>query len=265
MRLSLDQLMTKKNSKLQTKENGVTLGVFPSPVNGEPMELLALFRGNTKTGNMIQLSVIPVTWELEDGTAGRYAICGSCPHHKIGSCYAYDQGLFSMRTQGRKGAYKPMEMETFLERAKGSFIRFGRFGDCSMLPYETVKAIADVSGGFTGYTNQWRSKHFDARFTQLFMLSTIGEKDAEQAAKMFPNARQFQVLHQDAEYTNDINEGVIKCPSENGYTCDECLLCDGEQKGTGGVNVQIRAHGVKYKTNRINKLLKADMISVKNI
>ncbi|HCM1516429.1 TPA: hypothetical protein N2918_002081 [Vibrio parahaemolyticus] len=265
MRFTLDQLTQPKTSKTESKVNGVSLGIWESPVNGQDIELIALHRGNAKTGNMIQLSVIPVTWELEDGTEGRKAICGSCPHHKLGSCYAYDQGLFTMRKQGRKGAYKPMEMSEFLEFVKGAYIRFGRFGDLSLLPFEVVKKIADVAGGFTGYTNQWRSKHYDPRFNDLFMLSTLGDKDAAEAKKKFPNARQFQVIHEQADYTNDIKKGVIMCPSQNGYTCDECLLCDGESAKGGAVNIQVRAHGLKYKTNRINKFLRSDLIDVKTI
>lgn len=265
MRLSLDTLMTAKAATKQSKDKGVSLGLFTSPVNGEQIELLALYAGNKKTGDMIQLSVIPKSWDIADGSTGREAICGSCPHNKLGSCYAYDQGLFTMRKQGLKGAYKPMSMELFLEQNKGKKIRFGRFGDLSLLPYEVVKTLADNSGGFTGYTNQWRSKHYDPRFNELFMLSTLGEKDSLQARTMFPSARQFQVIHTEAEYLNDINEGVITCASENGYNCDECLLCDGQAAKTADVDIQIKAHGLDYKSKRINRLLKSDLINIKTL
>jgi hypothetical protein len=263
--MNLNQLMQPRTHAPAPKENGNSLGIFKSPINGEMVELIVLYRGNKKLRDMMQLSVIPVSWELKQGSKGRKAICGSCPHEKLGTCYAHDQGLASMQKAGLKGAYKPLPMADFLKRAKGKLIRFGRFGDLSVLPYEIVKAIADVSGGFTGYTNQWRSKFFDERFTNIFMLSTLGEKDAQAASRKFPKARQFQVIPTAAAYTNDLSKGVIMCPSENGYTCDECLLCDGKQARTGSPHIQIRAHGADYKGARINKLLSRDSIAIVNI
>ena len=252
---------TKKTTAKTSKVNGVSLGLYNSPVNGDIIELIALFTGNKKTGDMIQLSVLPVGGDIADNTRGRAAICGTCPHVSLGSCYAYDQGLFSMMKAFRKGSYKNMELDDFLDIAKNRKIRFGRFGDLSLLPFELIQEIALNCKGFTGYTNQWRSKHYDPRFNELFMLSTLGEKDSKQASKLHPDARQFKVINTEANYINDTSKGVITCPSENGFNCNECLLCDGGAAGVADVNIEIKAHGLDYKSKRINRLLKSDLIA----
>jgi len=255
--------MTGKKAVAKTSQvNGVTLGIFTSPANGELIELVALFKGNKKTGDMIQLSVLPVNGDIADDTEGRKAICGTCPHVALGSCYAYDQGLFSMMKAYRNGDYKQMEMSTFLDIASTRKIRFGRFGDISLLPFAIIEEIAMSCKGFTGYTNQWRSKHYDSRFNSLFMLSTLGNKDSQQAIKKHPEARQFKVIHTETEYTNSIEQDAITCPSENGFNCDECLLCDGGASKVAGVSIEIKAHGLDYKSKRINKMLRGDLIAI---
>jgi hypothetical protein len=259
---NLNILMQPRTTTVNTsKINGVSLGIFTSPVNNDLVELIALFTGNKKTGDMIQLSVLPVDGDIADNTQGRAAICGTCPHVALGSCYAYDQGLFSMMKAFRNGNYKAMELDQFLTIAKTRKIRFGRFGDISLLPFDLINEIAMSCKGFTGYTNQWRSKHYDSRFNELFMLSTLGEKDSKQAAKKFPDARQFKVINTDVDYVNDIDANVITCPSENGFNCNECLLCDGGNAAVSGVNIEIKAHGLDYKSKRINRMLKSDLIA----
>lgn len=262
----LKVLMQEKTNTIKpSNENGVSLGQFISPYNGDLIELVALFRGNKKTGDLIQLSVLPVDGDIADKTSGRNAICGDCPHNKLGTCYAYDQGLFVMMKEFRQGNYKPMQLQEFLNITKGKLIRFGRFGDLSMLPFELVEAIAENSGGFTGYTNQWRSKFYDKRFNSLFMISTLGEKDTLKAQTMHEGARIFKVIHTDQEYKNSIENGVITCPSENGFQCSDCLLCDGGNSKVSTVDIEIKAHGLTYKSTRINKLLKSDLIAINNI
>ena len=262
----LKLLMNEKTQTVDTaKVNGVSLGIFTSPVNGDLIELIGLFTGNKKTGDMIQLSVLPVNGDIADNTQGRAAICGTCPHVALGSCYAYDQGLFSMMKAYRKGSYKSMDLDQFLSIAKTRKIRFGRFGDISLLPFDLIQEIALNCKGFTGYSNQWRSKHYDSRFNELFMLSTLGEKDSKQASKRHPDARQFKVINTEAIYINDTSKGVITCPSENGFNCNECLLCDGGAAGVADVNIEIKAHGLDYKSKRINRLLKSDLIAITSL
>jgi hypothetical protein len=262
--LNLSTLMTPKTSVNKSKNTGVSLGQFVSPVNGELIELVALWKGNRKIGDFMQLSVLPVDGNIKDKSIGRRAICGDCPHAKLGSCYAYDQGLFSMMKSFRAGKYPTMELDDFLRIAQTRNIRFGRFGDLSLLPYELVKTIADSAMSFTGYTNQWRSKWYDARFNNLFMVSTLGSKDSAKAFKMFPDARQFKVISTKSDYINDADQNTITCPSINGYLCDECGLCDGQNAARGSVNIEVMAHGLDYKSVAINRLLKSD-ISIKMV
>ena len=257
---NLQTLMQSKKATKSSQLNGVTLGIYTSPANGQLIEIVALFKGNTKTGDMVQISVLPVHGDIHETSEGRTAICGSCPLKK--TCYAYDQGLFSMMKAYRGGKYQSMDMDVFLSIVKHRFVRFGRFGDISLLPFEVVEKIANACKGFTGYTNQWRSKFFDSRFTQLFMLSTVGEKDSDVAFNRFPEGRQFKVIHTDAEYINDVDKNVITCPSTNGFNCNECLLCDGGAEKVAPVWVEMKAHGLSYKSQRINKMLKGDIIAI---
>ena len=247
---SLTELQTKK-----TNINGASLGTFKSAFDGQLIELIALFRGNTKIGDdFIQLSVLPLNGQIDTKSKGRYSICGNCPHHLINSCYAYDQGLFVMNREYKKGNYKPMAINDFKAIAKTKKIRFGRFGDLSLIPYEVVKDLADNCAGFTGYTNQWRSKHYDPRFNNIFMLSTLGNKDSLKAFQMYPDARQFKVIASDTMAIND-NKTFMNCATDNGFKCSECMLCNGSSN-TETINITIQAHGINYKTKNIKKVVK---------
>lgn len=258
MGYTLEELKKSKPTLKKPNLNGVILGTYKSAFNDQLVDLIALFRGNEKIGSdFIQLSILPsdLSAEISTKEKGRFSICGNCPHHLINSCYAYDQGLFVMRSEHKKGKYKRMAMAEFLSIAKNSNVRFGRFGDLSLIPFDVVNEIAKVVKGFTGYTNQWRSSFYDPRFNDLFMLSTIGQKDTDKALQKFPDSRVFIVARSDSK---QVQKGAMSCPSSRGFTCDECLLCDGKTAKVGAVNIQINAHGISYKTKNINKLLKSE-------
>jgi hypothetical protein len=163
-----------------------------------------------------------------------------------------------MMREYKKGRYKSMLVDDFLILAKSKNIRFGRFGDLSLIPFEIIDKIAKNCFAFTGYSNQWRSKHYDRRFNQYFMLSTVGYKDSKQAFKMFPKARQFKVIPTGSNYIDDIETNSIACPSTKGFTCAECKLCDGNHANVSAVNIEIKVHGISYKTNNINRFLKGE-------
>lgn len=257
---TLKQLQQQKvaPAPLAPKKNGVSLGIFNSAFDGQPIELIALFRGNKKIGeDFIQLSVLPLNGDISTKSEGRYSICGSCPHHLINSCYAVDQGLFSMLKQYKMGKYEAMPLNDFLSIARNRKIRFGRFGDLSLIPFEIVDKIARSCSGFTGYTNQWRSKFYDARFNTLLMLSTLGTKDSDRARERFPNARQFKVIAQDKVEVQD-NSTSMTCSTANGYSCSECMLCNGTS-GPETINITIQAHGLAFKSKNIATLLKKDI------
>ena len=256
---NLQQLLHGKETAENTKVNGVTLGIFSSPVNGHKIELIANFRSNKKLGNdFIQLSILALDGDYSDNSASRSAICGTCPFKLNGACYAKDQGLTKIKSEYLKGKYKPMDLDVFLAISKNYNIRFGRFGDLSLIPFEVVDSIAQNCKGFTGYTNQWRSSYYDPRFNSIFMLSTVGEKDSKAAFKKYPNARQFKVIKSTENYIDDIKTGFITCPSQKGFLCSDCLLCDGQTAKKATYNIEVKVHGLSYKINRTNKLLKND-------
>ena len=251
-------LKQKKNevvASFTAQNTGAVIWTGKSPVNGEGIALVVNFRGNKKLGqDFWQLSVLPLDGNVSEGSAGRWAICGNCPFHKNKSCYAKDQGLSRLMSKFMDGGYPEIDLSFFLDLVENHNprIRFGRFGDCSLVPFEMISTIATNCKSFTGYTNQWRANYYDHRFNDLFMVSTVGEADRVKAINVLSeDIRTFNVIGTEDSYT-DNPERAISCPSVQGFTCTDCGLCDGNTERQGAYNIEIKAHGVQWKKDRTN-------------
>lgn len=118
----------------------------------------------------------------------------------------------------------------------GVYVRFGTYGEPSLLPYALVSSMAKNASSFTGYTHQYK-KDFASLYANYFMASCHTQKDANEAKDL--GFRSFV-----AKDKNDLVSGVV-CPAskEKNYVsnCSKCGLCSGIA-GKGSKDVVINLH-----------------------
>jgi hypothetical protein len=176
-------------------------------------------------------------------------VCLSCPlamanGAKRGDCYTREFNLFRgfksmLRSIRAKYTWdeipelsKDMERD-ILKAAAGRFVRFGTYGEPSLLPIELTRTICAVAKNWTGYTHQYKQR---AEFAPYFMASTHSEAE-EQSARL-NSWRSFVATKGDIK-------GLVSCPAskEQKYksNCSKCGLCSGTQ-GKGSKSVIIQLH-----------------------
>ena len=119
-----------------------------------------------------------------------------------------------------------------LSAANGLFIRFGEFGEPSLLPISWVSSICGIAKSWTGYTQQWR-KPWGQIYQQYFMASCGSIEDVINAEAF--GWRYFLATPK----ASGIPEIGVNCPSSKEFeqmtgkkdvTCDKCRLCAGASK-----------------------------------
>jgi hypothetical protein len=116
-----------------------------------------------------------------------------------------------------------------------TYVRFGTYGEPSLLPKALVESITWVADGWTGYTHQWEKKWAND-FGKWFMASTHDEKEQSKARSI--GYRSFIA-------TTIGTEKAVSCPAskEMDYksNCAKCGLCSG-LLGKGTKDVKILQH-----------------------
>lgn len=171
------------------------------------------------------------------------AVCMDCPFAvsngaKLSACYTHKMmqysGFLSMlRSIKCEWDEIPELSETqsaiAVGMSAGRYVRFGTYGEPSLLPIDLVKRITNVAKSWTGYTHQW--KKVDPQYAKFFMASTHTE-DEERIASLV-GYRSFVAS------PTPISQ-FISCPAseEMGFksNCSKCGLCSGTMgKGTKSV------------------------------
>jgi hypothetical protein len=171
------------------------------------------------------------------------AVCFDCPFRAYLKCYThkYQQysGFLSMLKSIAREFKNVQEVPSIhlleskiVEMSAGRYIRFGTYGEPTLIPLDLVSNMVQASKSHTGYTHQWSKK---PDYAAYFMASTHNENQANMAQKI--GFRSFIA-------SNETLENAVVCPasSEAGFksTCEKCGLCSGQRKGTK--NIQILEH-----------------------
>lgn len=210
---------------------------------------------NSKTGNLMQLAVIPL--HKGDGIRTKHT-CGNCPLRAgnndreemkargdyVPTCYVDGQPVASMiRAVGRalangaKGGRSAYQVTGRLKKAsKGRLIRSMMVGDAGMLPPYVRQGLADAIHllGGTGYTHTPRPELMD---THQASCHTLADKRRLNKAGW----KTFRIVQPGEQLDRD----EIECLADTrGMTCEECQLCDGT------CNVAIIDHGPGSKARK---------------
>jgi len=177
-------------------------------------------------------------------------VCMDCPFAvsngaKLSACYThklmqYSGFLSQLRSVGKK--YKSFEdipeltaldYNTIVLMCYGLYVRFGTYGEPSLLPIDLVERICNVAKSWTGYTHQWRKRD---EYAPYFMASVHSAMEEEIASLI--GYRSFVVA-------SETHPQFISCPAseEMGFksNCSKCGLCSGT-KGKGRKSVVILEH-----------------------
>jgi hypothetical protein len=234
----------KRKPKRKPKPNSYI--IHQGIVNGQKFVVIASgferSSDNRKTGDMIQIWFL-----LEDGNpvavvkSGLDAatICQGCPFASGNGCYVnVGQAPLSIWNSFKRGL-PVMTPKDYTKYFAGRKVRFGAYGNPTLLPIAKVKAIAKASDGWTGYFHNWKTMAPAQRnaYNAYFMASTE-TKDSFELAKSL----QLRVFHVSPVQP----ENTVECLSDSrGLTCAQCQLCQGWNKPAK--SVWINPHGSTVK------------------
>ena len=124
------------------------------------------------------------------------------------------------------------KLTIIIDMCANSYVRFGTYGEPSLLDVQLVKAMALSAKSWTGYTHQW-NKEWANEYAEYFMASTHNKEETYKAK--LKNYRSFI-----ASTTG--TEEAVTCPAsaEAGFksNCASCGLCSGTL-GKGKKDIKI--------------------------
>ena len=202
--------------------------------------IATLQTSNRKTGDMVQIwfllrDIDPVS-AVARGIDAK-TICAECPFASGRGCYVnVGQAPLAIYRAYHRGAYPFLPPARYSAVFGGRKIRFGAYGNPSLLPISIVKAIAAVSAGWTGYFHDWRTNPMAAEYSKFFMASTETESSFRLAKSLGYRSFHASPIRPD---------GTIECLSDaKGISCAQCKLCAGLSKSRQP-SVWINPHGSK--------------------
>lgn len=209
---------------------------------------------NSKTGDGVQIWILPFSWVTDGKTAMEQdeASCLDCPHSKRGTkrCYVRkgnaEMGLksktASLHRAYTNGTLNVLPIDELAKREipniQGKFVRFGAYGEPVLLGEANVMGITFAASSFTGYTHQWRNSSYQWA-SKYFMASVETEPLMNVAHRM--GWRTFRVMD---KTQSPIKGTEISClaSKEMGSvtTCNKCGLCQGTS--SKGKSISIILH-----------------------
>lgn len=144
-----------------TLENATGAVLHRGHVSGRDYVAIATFEtSNRKTGNMVQVWFLltdtnPVA-AVQSGIDAA-TVCRGCPFASGKGCYVnVGQAPFTIWRGFHRGIYPDATPADFAQIFGGRKVRFGAYGNPTLLPLAIVSAIAAVSDGWTGYFHDWK-------------------------------------------------------------------------------------------------------------
>jgi hypothetical protein len=201
---------------------------------------------NRKTGESVQIWILDASMHpAESRQTGNDANnqCQGCSFASNNGCYVGVNPLGAIYRKWKRGGYPALimgspEWDKFFST---DYVRFGAYGNPSLLPLAMVKDIASKAKKITGYFHDWHLMPPDQAkaYGQYFMASTevSNFKTAQELG-----LRTFSVVPHAMPATG------IECLADSkGMTCKQCGLCDGNRRTASRSkplpHIFITAHG----------------------
>lgn len=197
---------------------------------------------NKKTGNMVQIWIMLKDVNPVEAVAtgiDASTVCKGCPFASGNGCYVnVGQAPLMIWKAYRANKYPRLLPKDYARAFGGRKVRFGAYGNPSLIPLSMVKAIAKVSNGWTGYFHDWHmmSKAKAKAYSEFFMASTDTEESRLHAVSL-----KMRYFHVSPNKPSD----AVECLSESkSLACEQCLLCAGNSKSRLK-SIWINPHGSK--------------------
>ena len=217
-----------------------------SPIDGSPFVVIMTIKtSNRKTGRMFQVWILREDINPVEAIANGedYSICGNCSHrgqydptldkYINRSCYVNPgQAPLSIWKAYKRGVYGQLSDLT-PEMIKGNKIRWGSYGDPSLIAPSLFHTINEHADSHTGYTHQWREP-FAQWCKGYFMASCDGLDDYLNASAH--GWQTFAVIpKKSVAYSGKLCPATVP---KSQATCSTCTLCNGSK-----TDVYVEAHG----------------------
>jgi hypothetical protein len=213
---------------------------------------------NVKTGPMVQIWLIDRNMHpVESIRSGKDSTlqCAGCPFASGEGCYVSPLPLMAIWRKFQRNEYPTLslfspEWQSFWA---GKAVRFGAYGNPSLLPLPVVESIAGLARRHTGYFHDWKEMSRDeARAYGRFFMASCESWNVGKAHAL--GLRTFSVLPAGAKPPS----GSLECIADSkGLTCAQCGLCDGTERSDRRNNplpsIWIQAHG--FKTRKATAVL----------
>lgn len=171
--------------------------------------------------------------------------CLDCPYsvgNGNGGCYTHKfnqyVGFLSLLRSIKHSDLTPLDrdkQDEIMKMSANTYVRFGTYGEPSLMPTKVVEAMVWVAKSWTGYTHQW-NKDWAKDYGKWFMASTHSQEEANTASDK---------AYRSFIATTDGTEKAVSCPAskEMNYKsdCASCGLCSG-LLGKGKKDIKILQH-----------------------
>jgi hypothetical protein len=202
---------------------------------------------NPKTGNMVQLWILPRNTSPVDAvrTGEDDIVCFDCKHRGVGgknrTCYVkVFQAPTAVWKAYRRGSYPTLAIEDYKYTFAGRKIRFGAYGEPVLIPLHIFRELAIYSDGWTGYTHQWANPEYLPY--QAYVMASVDSPAEYEWAKSL-GWRTFRV--RTSEQPLAAREIICPASDEANHktTCEDCRLCSGSYASDPRKDIAIIVHG----------------------
>jgi hypothetical protein len=210
--------------------------------NGHDFVVIATLKtNNRKTGDMIQIWILLTDVSPVDGVktgVDALSVCTGCVFANGNGCYVnVGQAPLSIWKGFKRGLYETLPLAAYPIVFTGRKVRFGAYGNPSLIPLAKVKLITSLSDGWTGYFHDWKEMHSATAnaYGRYFMAST--ETEESRCNAIDKGLRYFHVSPEQPE-------GTLECLADSqNLSCADCKLCQGNR--LNAKPIWINPHGSK--------------------
>ena len=205
---------------------------------------------NRKFGAAIQLWIVPrsktVTDSRRDKSDAKIQGKG-CKLASNKGCYVGSYYVDATQRAHWRRDETPATVAQIIKLVSGKFVRFGAYGNPSLIPLRIMRLIVKHASGYAGYFHDWHLMT-PAKATNYgkYLMASCEPDNRADAQKL--GLRTFTTRNA----TDPIPGNDIDCPSSRGVQCSDCQLCSGTSKKARSISIPIHGYQAKSASRSIS-------------
>ena len=205
---------------------------------------------NRKIGAAVQLWIVPRNKTVTDSRRDKSDATTQCRGCKLASnsgCYVGSYYVDATQRAHWKRNEAPATDAQIIKLVSGKFVRFGAYGNPSLIPLRIIRLIVKHASGYAGYFHDWdlMTPAKATKYGEYLMASCEPDNRAD-AQKL--GLRTFTTRNA----TDPIPGNDIDCPSSRGVQCSDCQLCSGKSKKARSISIPIHGYQAKSASRSIS-------------